>query len=52
VNYSFLVDNPPVDPVAQHIQRQRARVQYLVVKSAQIEFVAQRFPWPTGFKDR
>jgi hypothetical protein len=48
----FWLAIPPVDPVAQHTQRQRACIQHLVVESPRFEFVEQRFPWPIGFKDR
>ena len=37
----FLARNPCVDPVREHVQRQSSGIEYLVVKSAQVELVAQ-----------
>ena len=40
----FLAGDPGVDAVVKHFERQRARVQHLVVEGAQVELVAESLP--------
>src|ERR1039458_6397526 len=37
----FLLRDPRIDAVAQHVQRQGAGVQHLIVEGAQVEVIAQ-----------